>query len=280
MTDVVCQRQFWQPSGSRKKIHYRIWQPPVDANALLVLLHGFAEHTGRYEKLGCALAQQGIAVAAADLPGHGLSSGNRGDIGSLEACLEILEKLTRLVFMPACRQESFSLFGHSFGGLLGINWMMKNPPLLKRVVIQSPLLEAGFPIPEWKKTAAKILSILWPTCALSVNLEVSWLSRDAAVGETYQKDPLVFNKMSARTYQDILTTRDRVMAHAADCAIPALLLYGGADKVISTAMAQQWFSRLRCEKRCVVFPDCYHELHNESVFADVLRETAEWILKK
>lgn len=279
MNAVVSTEGTWRSARSKKQIHYILWHPPVAARALLVLIHGFAEYAGRYQQAASRLAQRGIWVAAADLPGHGRSSGSRGDVGSVEACIEDLESLTESVFIPSSGQNHFSVYGHSFGGLLAIAWMLKNPPLLKRAAIQSPLLETGFPIPAWKKMAAKWLNILCPTCSLAMDLDPAWLSQDLRVGEAYRRDPLVHNKMSARSYHSILETRDRVNAQAGNCQTPTLLLYGAADKIISTSMARQWFDRLRCEKRCVVCPDCRHELHNEPVLPDVIREIADWTLK-
>jgi alpha-beta hydrolase superfamily lysophospholipase len=57
---------------------------------------------------------------------------------------------------------------------------------------------------------------------------------------------------------------------------PVLLLCGGADRIISVKTSQQWFDRLRGEKRSVLFPDCYHELHHEPVRDEVLRLIREW----
>ena len=268
----------WVEPASRRRFSYRCWSPAAAAQALLVVIHGFGEHGGRYRPVAEALAGQGIWVGAMDLWGHGRSDGQRGDVGQVADYVRQLQGVTRDVFLPQSGCSSYVLFGHSFGGLLAILWAMERPSALRRVVLQSPLLEVGFPLPRWETAAASFLATCWPTCAFSLHFDVDALSHDPAVIRAYQEDPLVHHIMTARTYRSLLRARDEAMAHATSIRAPVLLLLGGADRVISLDWARRWCDRLTCEKRCELFPESYHELHHEAVRDEVLRQIRDWTL--
>lgn len=277
MSSVSYTEGSWEEPSARLRWHYYFWQPTT-ARTLLVIVHGFGEHGGRYHAVAEELARQEICVVVPDLCGHGRSSGGRGDIRGVAYCASSLNRMTDEVFLTASGQSQYALFGHSFGGLVAMRWALEAPSKLRRMVIQSPLLEAGFPIPRWKMTIAALLARWMPACSLSTNLDANGISHDSAAVQAYRTDPLVHNRMSARSYQSILKTRDEAFARAASISVPTLLLYGTGDRIVSIAEAQRWFDRLTCEKRCVAFPESYHELHHEPVRGEVLRLIREWIL--
>ena len=277
--EVACSEGSWTEPSSRRVFSYRLWKPTIP-RALLILVHGFGEHSGRYQRFAQALAEQGICVAAPDLWGHGRSGGRRGDIIDVTQGVNDTLKLTTEVFLPASSQTQYALFGHSFGALVAISWALDHPPNLQCVVIQSPLLEVGFPIPAWKRIAAVLLARYWPTYSLSMNLDVGALSHDPSVADAYRADPFVHNAMSVRTYRSVLRTKDLVFAHAGALRVPVLLLCGAEDRIISVAQAQRWFDQLTCEKRRVMFPGCYHELHHEPIRDEVFQLVREWVLTK
>jgi alpha-beta hydrolase superfamily lysophospholipase len=67
-------------------LHVTVWSPPgpcQPAGAAVVLVHGYAEHAGRYGQVGAALAASGATAWAMDLRGHGRSEGRRANIESL-----------------------------------------------------------------------------------------------------------------------------------------------------------------------------------------------------
>ena len=262
---------------TRRTFHYRIWQA-AQPGALLVLIHGFGEHAGRYQRFASGLAEQGLTVAAPDLWGHGRSGGSRGDLGSIARCAAQLRALTHAVFLPRCGSNTYAIFGHSFGGLVAIQWGLDYPEV-RRIVVQSPLLAVGFRIPRWKELAASVLGWCCPHCALAMNLDARALSRNPAVVEAYRTDPLVHNRMSAGTYRAMLRARDEAMRRAATLRSPVLLLCGAADRIVSVDVATRWLGQVECETHQRTFPACYHELHHEPVAAEVVHLVCQWVLR-
>lgn len=277
MSAVAYREGSWIEPSSRRAFSYRLWQPPA-ARRLLVVVHGFGEHGGRYLHVGEALAPQGLCVAVPDLWGHGRSDGRRGDILTLAQCAADCRAITEQLFLPLSAQKDYALYGHSFGGLVAIQWALGVPAALRRAVIQSPLLEVGFPIPQWKVQAAWCLTRMWPAFTFQMNIDADALSREPGVAAAYRTDPLVHGAMSVRSYCSIIQASDEAVRQAEALRTPILLLTGASDRIISVAAAQRWFNRLVCDKRQVVFPDCYHELHHEAVRAEVLQLVREWVL--
>lgn len=273
-----CREGAWRHAASGDRLAYRLWRPDAP-RTLLVVLHGYGEHGGRYDPLARFLTEQGICVAVPDLLGHGRSSGLRGDIVSVARCIDRVAQMTQEIFLPAAGRSDFAVLGHSFGGLAALSWALRAPASMTRVVAQSPLIEVGFPIPGWKRAAARALARILPTFSLETDLDASWVSRDQAVVEAYRSDPLVHHRMSARSYCSVVDTRDELVRRAADFRRPLLLMYGTADRVVSTGHARRWFDRLICEKRCEAFPDAYHELHHEPGREQALRLIADWVTR-
>ena len=272
-----CVEGSWVEPVSRRTFGYRLWQAQ-EARALLVIVHGFGEHGGRYELFARELAEQGIAVAAPDLWAHGRSGGTRGDLGEVADCVRQLQMMAAEVFLPQAGQERYTVFGHSFGGLASILWALDAPAPLRRVVIQAPLLEMGFPISPWKQAAAVLLARVWPTWSFHMGLDLSMLSHDPAVQQAYLADPLTHHAMSVRTYWSLQRAKDEAFERAPALRVPVLLLCGTGDRIISVARAQQWFERVGCLKRRVMFPGGYHELHHEAARDEVLRAVRDWTL--
>ena len=257
MSRVSVTESLWDGAPSKRQLGYRLWRPE-HPRALLLLIHGFGEHGGRYHPVAQILAERGICVIAPDLPGHGRSAGARGDLGRIADCVRDLKALVERVAVPASGHSRYVLFGHSFGGLVAAWWALEHPTAVHRLILQSPLFRVGFTVPQWKMAGASVLAAIWPSATFALGLDAAALSHDPAVVQAYLSDPLVHHRMSARTYCNFVQTRDVVLRRAAELRVPVLLLYGTGDRIVSIEAAQRWFEHVTCEKRQVVFPDSYH----------------------
>lgn len=276
MPVAVTEHLWTAPGGGDRRYHYRTWRPE-QSRGLLVILHGFGEHGGRYAPVAERLAAGGWTIVVPDLWAHGSSGGLRGDLADLDAVIHELRTLVEDVCLPASGHRAYAIYAHSFGGLLAIRWAVEDPGALARLVIQSPLIETAFHIPTWKISAAEMLAKLLPRFSFSMNIDVRALCRDAEVVRRYQADPAVHNRMSARTYVSTVRTRDAILRDAARLQVPVLLLLGSDDQVISTQAAEAWLAHVACDKRTRVFPGAYHELHFEPMKDDVLEAVARWL---
>lgn len=276
MTEALQPREeFWRNPANGHTLFARIWEP-APARAWLILVHGFGEHSGRYGRLAQAIASHGWAVACADLWGHGRSEGQRGDIERFEEYLRDLEALANHC-LASREPSSYAVFGHSFGGLLAARWAQRRPEGLGSVILQSPLLEVGFPLPRWKETLVNQGARWCPRLSLSLGVNPAWLSHDPQIVQGYQRDPLVHNRITLRSASALRASMRQALDDARQIRVPTLLLYGAEDHVVSVAACRRFYERLACDKRVVNFPACYHELHHEATRPTVAEEVVHWI---
>src|SRR5580765_676276 len=92
-TSTVIRREG-RFSGDR--LAYRVWDV-ADPKAIVVIAHGYAEHSGRYDHVGMALAEAGFAAWALDHAGHGLSEGDeRGNAGEVENVIADMDEFVQM----------------------------------------------------------------------------------------------------------------------------------------------------------------------------------------
>ncbi len=116
---------------------------PARPRGTVLLLHGYLDHSGTHTKAIRHLLEQGFAVAAYDLPGHGLSSGTRADIRDFS------DYSTAFVdFLRLCRESMpppYHVVAHSTGAAIVSSALLANPDIaLDQVVLLAPLVRSAF----------------------------------------------------------------------------------------------------------------------------------------
>lgn len=118
----------------------QVWLPP-QARGTLVVLHGYYDHMGLYRHLISWALQHGLAVLAFDLPGHGLSSGERASIDCFLRYQKVLDEV--LVHAADWRLPApWHLLGQSTGGAILIDKLLHGPlpDELGRTILMAPLI--------------------------------------------------------------------------------------------------------------------------------------------
>lgn len=276
MAGIQTQEGLFRNPTNGRRLFYRLWNAKGD-RALVVIIHGFGEHGGRYTALAQAFAEKGLTVACSDLWGHGRSAGQRGDIDQFHQYLDDLEAVARHVFLAWTSQRRVVVFGHSFGGLVTIHWALQRPEAFRCLILQSPLLGVGFSVPKWKERLAASLGQWWQRLSVSTGLDPTWLSHDPSVVQCYREDPFVHRRISLRCYHMLRAAMSQAIERAASLTSPTLVLHGTEDRVISLTVCRDFFNTLACKKQLVRFPGCYHELHHESVRPAVVETVLQWI---
>lgn len=265
---------FTRPSGAQLVCH--LWEPPA-ATRTVWIIHGFAEHGGRYAPVAEEFAAAGLATVCLDLWGHGRSAGRRGDVTSYEEYLDDLELLRLHLRSAWTAPEVSAVFAHSFGGTLGILWALRHPEL-SVLALQSPLLELGFPIVPWKDIIQAKLTSVWPGLALPLGTRVDWLTQDTAIARAYQQDPLVHHWITLQAFREMQRAMRAAREQGSQLWMPTQLFWGAEDNIISTTACRAFAERLPGEKRVREFAGCRHELHHEPVKREVVELTRQWIV--
>lgn len=243
--------------GARGAIRYRRWYPEGDGSPqqLVVLAHGYAEHSGRYDHVARALTERGALVVAPDHLGHGHSDGERVLIHDLD---EVADDLHAVV--QAVREEhpglATTLLGHSLGGLVAVRYVQRHGETLRGLVLSGPVLG------DWAAARALLEAEEIP----DTPIDPATLSRDPAVGEAYAEDPLVYRGPFKRTTLQAIVAALEAASQAADAVtLPVLYLHGGDDALVPpepSLLAVQQLASQDLDVR--VLEGARHEVLNET----------------
>jgi len=265
----------WQTKDGLR-LYAQGWKPETAPKAVVCLVHGLGEHSGRYGHLAAFLNQAGYALLSFDLRGHGKSEGQRGYAPSYEA---LLDDIARLLDEAANRYPDLPrfLYGHSLGGNLVINCALRRRPQLAGVIATGPFFRAAFEPPAWKLTLARIMYNLWPTLSLSNELDRQALSRNPEVVRDYDEDPLVHDRLTPRLTMDMFQAGLWALEHASELSLPLLLMHGSADRLCSVQASREFAARAGDRCTLKIWDGFYHEIHNEPEQEQVFKYLLEWL---
>ncbi len=249
--------------------------------ALITLVHGLGEHTGRYLHVGKSMTDAGYALVGFDLRGHGKSGGARGHFPSLNAVIQDMRQFSKFLVQRYPDIPHF-LYGHSLGGLLSLVYALQYPAGLNGVIITGTALRSSLQEQKNKIAMVNLLGSLLPTITVPSGLDATTISRDADVVQKYINDPLVHDKVSLGWGKSALTAINQCFTHAKKFAPPLLIMHGSADK-LNYPSGSEDFAKLASETNSDVtlklWDGLYHEIHNEPEKAEVFKVMIEWLDK-
>ena len=264
-------------SQNGEKLLYRIWIPS-NAKQVLCIIHGHGEHSGRYDHLARFLCDEGMAVFALDLRGHGQSYGKRGHTPSYELLISEIEEL-----MKAAREifNDLPLFimGHSMGGNLVANLIIENiSKEISGFILSSPWFKLAFEPDPIKLKLGRYMNNFWPSYREDNNLDINALSRDLKIINDHHADPLVHGKISARLFHEINLAADRALKNASKINLPGLVYQGDADSIIDYRTTQE-FTEKNENIEWHLLKGVFHEPHNDLGREEVYLLICNWIKK-
>lgn len=258
-------RSSAQEVTSRRGVgqYRRTWRAE-SPKANVLLLHGIAEHSGRYEHIGTTMAEAGYSVRSYDHHGHGRSGGIRGHVDSFDVFLDDVEDN-----LADLRTDGLPvvLMAHSLGGLIAFSYAVSDRPQPDVLLLTGPAL--GAEVPMWQKIAAPILGRLVPKLFITSEFDGGLLSTDPDVGAVYEADPLRVKGATAglglATFGAMKTANQRLER----LSIPTMVIHGGDDPIVpprfSVPIGEQ-STGTRTE-----LPGLRHEVLNEPNWTDTLQ---------
>ncbi len=259
------------------ELYYQCWQPDVESRAIVVIVHGVAEHSGRFMNLVDPLTTGGYAVYSNDHRGHGHSPGQRVHINQwgeyredLRAFLEEIGKLE-----PG---KPIFLYGHSMGSIIVLDYILNYPEGLRGAIISGVALEPVALAKPYLVALAWVLSRIWPRFSMNLGMDTKALSRDPAVVKAYETDPLVSRRATVRWGIEAFNAVAWIKAHASEISLPILLLHGDADRLNLVQGSHNLYEAMtHADKTLIIYPGGYHELHNDIDHEQVVNDIKEWL---
>jgi alpha-beta hydrolase superfamily lysophospholipase len=263
-------------SEIRQKIYYK-HIPGTKSNILII--HGWAEHSGRYEQLMKNLQRAGYGVICPDLRGHGKSSGQRGHVLHWNDYLKDLDAVMQHVSQAFGKNKLF-VIGHSMGGVIAIRFASEfaEKYQIGGLITSGALLKLKMDVAPLKIMMGKFLSKLIPRFSMAQNLKAEDLTRDPEIIRLRDIDPLIHNRVSARWYTELNAEMQSIKKVAPDIKIPVLILHGKIDPINSIEGSEEFFKLVgSTDKRIKLYPGMVHEIFNEIGREIVVSEMVNWL---
>ena len=258
-------------------IYYQCWLPEGKARAVLLVVHGWAEHSGRYMNLVDYFVPKGYAICALDYRGHGRSEGPRGYVDRFSDNLHDLKTFFDLVRSQHSDTKIF-MVGHSMGGTVATAYVIEHQHELAGLLLSGASLMVGSGLPSALIPLARILSVLMPRMGVFV-LDAADISQDKAVVDAYVNDPLVYRgKITCRFAAEMLKTLRRLPSQMPEINLPILVMHGTADRLGEPEGSRLLYDRAGSkDKTLKLYQGFYHEVFNEPGREQVLSDMESWL---
>ncbi|CAM0875118.1 unnamed protein product [Alopecurus aequalis] len=263
--------QCWWPHASSSTIKPR---------ALVVVMHGLNEHSGRYDHLAKRLNDMDVKVYGMDWTGHGGSDGLHGYVQSLDHAVQDMKMYLKKVSAENPGVPCFC-FGHSTGGGIILKAVL-DPEVDARVngiILTSPAVRI--------QPAHPIVAALAPVFALIApryqfagsDKNGPAVSRDQEALRVKYSDPLVFTgSIRVRTGYEILRLTSYLQQHLRRITVPLLVLHGADDMVTDPEGSRSLHREASTPDKAIrLYDGLLHDLLIEPEKEVVLGDIVDWL---
>ncbi|MBT8493550.1 MAG: lysophospholipase [Deltaproteobacteria bacterium] len=257
---------FYFRSKDGQRLYGELFRPESDPRGSVLLLHGYAEHCGRYREVAHLLVARGFAVLGFDFRGHGRSDGQRGFVARFVHYLDDMDAALDELDQRAGRSLRRFLVAHSNGALTALRALAdpwRVPDRLEFAVLSSPFLGLKLAVSPVKSLVGRVASLAMPSLTMPNELKVEHLTRDPTKRRERELDTLCHDVASARWFTEAQATQEWVLEFAHRVALPTLWLVGGHDQIAEPESARLVNSRLEAESEYHHLDDFEHEVFNE-----------------
>jgi acylglycerol lipase len=260
------------PTG--KTAIYKFDTPDIP-RAVILLVHGFGEHAGRYREWASKFNEAEISLRSFDLPGHGLSEGRRGSMPPLNMVFDTID-LIRADISAEIHDIPIIIYGQSLGGLIVLDYLINKKPEVRGAVVTSPWIRLAFDPPRLKKFIANVVGRIMPGFTQASGLKTENLSRDKEAVTKYRTDVLIHGLISAGLFRSINDAAEEVLSRASEINIPLLMVHGRSDMIISPSGSID-IAGAAPKATLKLWDGAYHELHNDLIKEEHFDFIVEWI---
>ncbi len=278
-----------------------IVEPTAPPKGIVQIVHGMAEHKGRYEKFLRFLADNGYVAACCDQRGHGDSVLKEEDLGwfgdyAAKAVVEDAAQVTKYL-KASYRGLPLILFGHSMGSMVVRCYLHEHDVLCDKLVVcgspsKNPLAGAAIALEKlirlfrgarYRSGLLKHLSTGKGNKPFEKEGKSAWLSRNRESVQAYLDDPKCGFPFTCNGYENLFKlmkgTYNKRAYEMKNPSLPIHFVAGGNDPVIGNEM--KWFAAIEFLRDCgyervsgKLYEGMRHEIlnerENECVYADLL----------
>jgi len=241
------------------KLYYQVWRPEETPKAVVQIMHGFGEHSGRYLNVVNELVLRGYVVYANDHRGHGKSEGIQLYVKRFQDFIEDEKILFNLINEKEPDLPHFIL-GHSMGSTIAELYAVTYPEKIQGLVLSGVAIQMGA-VSGVMKALLKFFGLLAPKMRITMDLAPQ-LSHDPEVVKAYREDPLVFKRPTLKLGIEFTNNLTKARKLLGQIKIPILVQSGSEDKAMLGA--EKFNDLLTVEDKTVkIYPGLFHEVYNE-----------------
>lgn len=266
------------PDGLR--LHHVYWEPQVDSERVIIIVHGISEHVRRYDHVAEHLIQAGYHIYAQDHRGHGESTGERVHVGSNTAYIRDLKSFYDRIKRQHPTAKIYML-GHSMGSIISLQFVLTYPDAIDALTITGTATDVASGVSPLLRTVGNVVHRINKKAPIQAPGGSEVLTRDPDMLKAADEDPLMYKgwtKTSTAKY--ILETGELLQERAAEITLPILIMHGADDELTPVSGSQIMYERVgSADKTLKIWDNMLHEVLNEVDRADVLAEITAWFNK-
>ena len=251
--------------------------------AVVVICHGFGEHSGGYVEFAKTMWKSGYACVVFDQRGHGTPSENakkfRGIIPSYQSFIDDVISVAESVRQIA-HDVPIVLYGHSMGGNIAINTILrenaKQSKLFKCAVFEVPWLGLYKPATPLKALLIRLINIVAPNYTVSTKVNYDEISTDEEKSADHRDDPLNHSTISMRMLVGIVKACGYAFDNAKKLSIPTFLAYADNDTIVSNEAIIE-FAKKAGNIVTIKEYESNHAIHDDKTREEYFRDIVEFL---
>ena len=259
------------------RLWWTSWRPATESRGVVVVVHGYGEHSGRYDLLVDFLTGVGFRVVAFDQRGHGRSGGLPAFVAEFDEYLDDLDVVLAKVTAETPGHEPRIVWGQSMGGLVALRHLQTRPGVVAGFIISAPWLATKMRTPWWKVALGRVLLRTAPSARVGVALAPETLTRDPERQQAYVDDPFIHSFVTPGLYWAVADAQKLALTDPGGVRGPALFLVPEADPVVDPETTLKFLERVTAsdiETRRL--EGLLHEPHNELERDEVFEYARSW----
>ncbi len=283
-------------------IFVRIWRPDAPPKAIVQIVHGLGEHSGRYARFAQALVGAGYTVYAHDHRGHGerCAPADLGFFADHDGWRKLLDDIDAVARRASADVPGVPrvFFGHSMGSFLGQTYLAEKGAQLAAAILSGtsgpppailPIGRSIVAFERWRQGPRGKSGLLQALLFGEQNkpfrparTPFDWLSRDSAEVDSYIADPLcgfpLTNQLAADLVGALADLASPKLAARIPKALPIYVVSGSADPVGAKLHGLlDVYRAAGLDVTAKIYKDGRHEMLNETNREDVTRELIGWL---
>jgi len=266
-------------SSDGLSIYAQSWFPDAEVNGIVIIVHGYAEHSGRYSHVATTIVSAGYGAYALDHRGHGHSEGLRAHFDSMEEPIADLEQFFQDI---QARHPDLPIFllGHSMGSVIALSITLRHQDRISGLILSGIPLDSEKTIPGVARSLGNFVRNFAPKMPLFPAVSADTISSDPKTIRQYNEDPLVYRgAWRVGLAGEILDTSEALRGRVQELTLPLLVLHGEQDEISPVSGAKYVYENAASTDKTIhKYPGMRHEVFNELDRGKVLDELKRWLL--